>query len=95
MQALNLIFESRRILQQPGFLELCDDQQMTEFNEIQTSIASSKQAPTVVPKRCIHKVVTVCSLSQTTCCACPDTYPKLNFMRYIPEVLPALHSVTI
>ncbi|XPS72275.1 hypothetical protein M3J09_004442 [Ascochyta lentis] len=42
------------------------------------------QASTVVPKRCIHKIVTACNLSQAICCACADTRPEnFNYKRYM------------
>lgn len=38
------------------------------------------QAPSVVPKRCIHKIVTACNLTQAICCACLDARPDgFNF----------------
>lgn len=59
---------------------LVQDEQAIEF---QNSTTPSAQPPTVVPKRCIHKIVTACNLSQTTCCACIDARPDgFNFMRY-------------
>jgi hypothetical protein len=38
----------------------------------------------VVPKRCIHKIVTACNLTQATCCACLDVRPDgSGFVRYM------------
>jgi hypothetical protein len=60
---------------------LVQDGQATEFRG---STDFLKPVPTVVLKRCIHKFVTVCNLSQATCCACIDARPEgFNFVRYI------------
>ncbi|OSS50048.1 hypothetical protein B5807_05120 [Epicoccum nigrum] len=38
----------------------------------------------VVPERCIHKIVTACNLTQATCCACLDARPDgSSFVAYM------------
>ncbi|KAJ8113387.1 hypothetical protein OPT61_g4481 [Boeremia exigua] len=44
-----------------------------QYHRVTTS--PSMQAQSVVPKRCIHKIVTACNLTQATCCACLDARP--------------------
>ncbi|KAF2629830.1 hypothetical protein BU25DRAFT_409086 [Macroventuria anomochaeta] len=51
---------------------LVQEEQATGF---QNSTTPSMQALFVVPKRCIHKIVTACNLAQATCCACLDARP--------------------
>jgi hypothetical protein len=54
---------------------LAQDEQATEF---QNSTHPSAQAPVVVPKRCIHKIVTV-----TSHMLCVRRCAPFNFVRYI------------
>ena len=44
----------------------------------------SSPIASVVPGRCIHKIVTACNLTQATCCACLDARPDgSGFARYM------------
>lgn len=66
--------------------------QNTEIFQSETSVHST-QIPwssscspiaSVVPKRCIHKIVTACNLTQATCCACLDVRPDgSSFVLYM------------
>jgi hypothetical protein len=71
----------KRARSNPFFPNSLDNDQVIQF---QGSLKSSVPAPVVTPKRCIHKIVTACSLSQATCCACADARPEgFNFVRYL------------
>lgn len=75
--------EQKRACSNPVITNHVGDEQATWF---QISTAPSTQAQTVVPKRCIHKIVTACNLPQATCCACLDArLDGLNFMYSLNE----------
>ncbi len=69
----------------------CSDQSLSNLNQHeraaqyhQVTAVSSMQARFVVPKRCIHKIVTACNLTQAACCACLDARPDgFEYMRYM------------
>lgn len=58
--------------------------QYEKTTQFQVPRSPPVRARFIVPKRCIHKIVTACNLTQATCCACLDARPDgLKFLRYL------------